>query len=183
MFLETPHLILRKFKDEDFADYCEYAIDSEMARMMGRYDFQNADEARQNFNWLKDKEPRGYVIVLKENGKVIGNLTIYDRGYSAEQHPMLAGKIGKNISLCVGRQYQRQGLMYEACCHVLDHLFNAENVDYMAYDHFDFNLPSCGLKTKLGYTELAREKIDIDGQELTEVQNILWKEEWKKPKQ
>ena len=69
MFLETPRLILRKFEESDFADYCEYAIDSDMARMMGRYDFQNEEEARLNFNWLKDKEPRGYVIVLKQPAK------------------------------------------------------------------------------------------------------------------
>lgn len=180
MFLETPRLILRKFSEEDFADYCEYAIDSEMARMMGRFDFQNESDARLNFNWLKDKEPRGYVVVLKENGKVIGNLTVYNRGYSEKQYPQLKGMIGKNISLCIGRSYQRKGLMYEAAQAVIQHLFSVEHADYIAYDHFDFNVPSCNLKKKLGYSEWNREIINIDGEMLTEVQNILWKTDWKK---
>lgn len=33
MFLETERLILRRFKEKDFPDFCEYAIDDEMSRM------------------------------------------------------------------------------------------------------------------------------------------------------
>ncbi|MBQ8598769.1 MAG: GNAT family N-acetyltransferase [Oscillospiraceae bacterium] len=174
MFLETPRLILRKFEESDFADYCEYAIDSDMARMMGRYDFQNEEEARLNFNWLKDKEPRGYVIVLKATGKVIGNFTVYGRGYSAEQYPQLAGKVGKDMSFCIGRRYQRQGLIYEACRHVVEHLFKEEQVDYIAYDHFDFNTPSRNLCHKLGFAPIGSERFSVNDEEVTGIQNILW---------
>lgn len=174
MFLETPRLLLRKFQEKDFADYCEYAIDSEMARMMGRYDFQNQEEARLNFNWLKDKEPRGYVIVLKENGKVIGNFTVYDRGFSTEQYPQLNGKLGKGLSFCISRQYQRQGLIHEACRHVIDQLFQQENADYIAYEHFDFNIPSCNLCHKLGFTPIGTDTFSIDDTEVVGIQNILW---------
>lgn len=178
MFLETPRLLLRSFEESDFADYCGYAIDSDMAKMMGRYDFQTAEEARQNFNWLKDKEPRAYLIVQKETGKGIGNLSIYERGYSPERYPMLCGKTGKNFSMCIGRAYRRQGLMYEACSAVIQHLFLNENADYLAYDHFDFNLASSNLKTKLGYTELGREECLFHDSTVWDVHNILWKADW-----
>ena len=36
MFLETERLALRKFQEDDFDDFCEYAMDDEMCRMMGR---------------------------------------------------------------------------------------------------------------------------------------------------
>ena len=50
MFLETERLILRKFRAEDFYDFCEYAIDPEMCRMMGRADIHDAASARPTFD-------------------------------------------------------------------------------------------------------------------------------------
>jgi len=46
VFLETERLILRKFEEADFDDFCEYAMDDEMSRMMGRRLLQNIDDAR-----------------------------------------------------------------------------------------------------------------------------------------
>ena len=76
MLLETERLILRRFRDSDFDDFCEFAIDKEMCRMMGREDIHDPESARFTFDWLKNHEQRGYAIVCKENDKVIGNLTI-----------------------------------------------------------------------------------------------------------
>ncbi len=36
MFLETERLMLRKWEENDFADFCAYAMDEEMSRMIGR---------------------------------------------------------------------------------------------------------------------------------------------------
>ena len=44
MFVETGRLILRKFREEDFADFCAYAMDEEMCRMMGN-DLMDTEEA------------------------------------------------------------------------------------------------------------------------------------------
>lgn len=35
MFLEKERLILRKFQEEDFPYFCEYALDQERWRLMG----------------------------------------------------------------------------------------------------------------------------------------------------
>lgn len=35
MFTETERLVLRKFHEGDFNDFCGYAMDDEMCRMMG----------------------------------------------------------------------------------------------------------------------------------------------------
>ena len=71
MFLETERLILRKFREEDFADYYDYAADREMCRMMGQYDLTDREEARACFDWLKDKEERSYAIVYKDRKSVV----------------------------------------------------------------------------------------------------------------
>lgn len=76
MFVETSRLILRKFREEDFADFCAYAMDEEMCRMMGNDLMDTEEAARVTFDWLKNKEERSYVLVLKETGRAIGNLNI-----------------------------------------------------------------------------------------------------------
>lgn len=75
-FLETERLRLRRLCAADFADFCGYAMDAEMSRMMGREDLTDPAAARRNFDWLLEHEPRAYGIVCKEDGKLIGNLNV-----------------------------------------------------------------------------------------------------------
>ena len=45
MFLETERLILRKFEEEDFEDYCGFSLgDPERDRMMGRSPLNTVEE-------------------------------------------------------------------------------------------------------------------------------------------
>lgn len=75
-FLRTDRLILRKLREEDFPDYAVYAVDDEMSRMMGRALLKTEADIRQNFNWLKDHEPRCYGLVEQNSHCLIGNLSI-----------------------------------------------------------------------------------------------------------
>ena len=144
MFLETERLILRKFREEDFEDYYAYAADREMNRMMGQYDLSDQEDARGCFDWLKDKEERSYAVVLKENGKVIGNLNVTALPDFLLEMDLeeLRGKKGVCLSFCLSRHYRRRGLMEEAVRAVIDKLFLVEGMDYVQCGHFDFNLPS-----------------------------------------
>ena len=177
MFLETKRLILRKFQEEDFDDYCAFSLgDPERDRMMGRSPLNTVEDVRLNFNWLKDKEERGYALVLKETNKVIGNLTVYNRGFSSEEHPELFGKKGFSFSLGIANEFKRQGLIFEAAQAMIDHLFSEEGADYIGAGHFNYNIPSRELQKKLGFTYLFSETIDLFGETVTELNNILWKE-------
>ncbi|MGN0977009.1 MAG: GNAT family N-acetyltransferase [Faecousia sp.] len=179
MFLETERLLLRKFREEDFEDFCEYAMDEDMCRMMGRDPMPDTDAARLNFNWLKDKEERGYVLVLKKTGRVIGNLTVGTVPAELSGLPELAGKNGRSLSFSISRHYQRKGLMQEAVTAVIDELFREEGMDYIQCGHFDFNLPSRQLQKKLGFALLHAERIDFKGEEILCVENVLWKANWR----
>ena len=75
-FVETSRLLLRRLEEADFPAYAAYAVDDEMSRMMGRAFLHAETDIRQNFDWLKDKEPRCYGIVEKANEQLIGNLNI-----------------------------------------------------------------------------------------------------------
>lgn len=175
MFLETERLILRKLREEDFADYCAYAMDLEMCRMMGNYPLDTEETARQCFDWLKDREPRCYGLVLKETGRVIGNMSVTDLPEHLQNLPALEGKQGRSMSFCISRFYQRQGLMTEALRAVIAHLFDEEGMDYVQCGYFDFNAPSKALQEKLGFTTLTTCEVDFNGENFVTVEQILWK--------
>lgn len=174
-FLRTDRLILRKFQDSDFDDFYEYARDAEMSRMMGRDFITDPESAMPTFRWLKDYEPRGYVLELKETGKVIGNLTISEPPDLVTSMPETQNRCGKSLSFSVSRAYQRRGLMSEALHAVIEHLFCAENVDYINCGYFDFNVASRELQKKLGFIRLTTESFQRDGEVYTVIEQILWK--------
>lgn len=175
MFLETERLLLRKFREEDFADFCEYAIDPEMCRMMGRENIHAAVSARPTFEWLLNREERAYALIYRETGKVIGNLTVYNSFPTQNTVKELEGKTGRSLSFSLSRQYQRRGLMFEAVSSVIDHLFHTEGADYIVCGHFDFNIPSRELLKKLGFSYLTTERFEQNGEERIGIETILWR--------
>ena len=175
MFLETPRLALRKIQEEDFADFCAYAMDEEMCHMMGRSPMDTEAAARANFDWLKNKEERCYGLVLKKTGHVIGNLTITAVPNELKELEALAGKQGKSMSFSISRHYQRQGLMSEALVAVIAHLFEEEGMDYVQCGYFDFNDASRALQKKLGFTQLTTTEFDFEGEHYVALEQILWK--------
>lgn len=175
MFLETERLILREFIPDDFADFWEYANDPEMCRTMGRDDMSDPENARFTFEWLMNREKRGYGIVLKETGKVIGNLTVTPTPDFLNDQEEFAGKQGCSMSFSISRFHQRKGLMEEALRAVIRQLFETEGMDYINCGCFDFNKPSLALQTKLGFTHLMTERFEQDGETITALEHILWR--------
>lgn len=174
-FLQTERLLLRRFREEDFAGFCAYAADAEMSRMMGREDLTDPAAARQNFDWLLHHEPRAYAILCKEDGTVIGNLNISAvPSFLAELEP-LRGKKGCALAFCLSRHYRRRGLMLEAVRAVIGRLFEEEAVDYINCGYFSFNEPSRLLQEKLGFSYLASNSFECGGEKVTAIDNILWR--------
>ncbi|WP_310442879.1 GNAT family protein [Tissierella sp.] len=175
MFIETERLVLRKFQEDDFNDFCEYAMDDEMCRMMGRRLMHSREDALWNFEWLKDKEERCYGLVYKDTGRIIGNLTVCAVPKELLKLEELKGKVGKSMSFSISKNYQRKGLMLEAVTAVVKHLFDIEGMDYIQCGHFPFNTASEMLQKKLGFKYLTTQRFDDEGIEVTSVENILWK--------
>ena len=176
MFLETQRLILRKLEETDFPDFCAFAMDDEMCLMMGRALMPDEAAARENFDWLKDREPRGYALVLKETGRVIGNLTVAKVSDWLMKRDELQGKRGVTLSFSIGRNYQRRGLMFEAVSAVLDRLLNDEHVDFVNCGYFDFNTASRELQRKLGFEYFLAVRAIVFGEERIIIENIIWNE-------
>ena len=173
MFLSTERLLLRKWEERDFPDFCAYAMGEEMSRMMGDILYTEED-TRASFDWLKDKEERGYALVLKETGRVIGNLNIVSVQEHLANLPELRGKRGVGMSFAISRQYQRQGLMSEAVKAVVEELFDCEGFEYIQCGYFSFNTASAKLQEKLGFTHLITLP-KPDDPEIITVENVLWR--------
>lgn len=174
--LRTERLIIRKFRDSDFDDFYEYAADAQMSRMMGRDLITDRASAMPTFLWLKNHEPRGYVLELKETGKVIGNLTVCEPPDSVKTMAQTKDKRGKTLSFSVSGAYQRRGIMLEALQAVIGHLFDKENIDYINCGYLDFNVPSRELQKKLGFAVLTTQSFRQDGETFTVIEQILWKD-------
>lgn len=174
MFLETEHLVLRKFQEDDFDDFCEYAMDDEMSRMMGRRLLSSREDARWNFDWLKDKEERCYGLVYKDTDKIIGNLTVCSVPTELLEFEKLKGKVGKSMSFSISKNYRRKGLMLEAVSAVIRHLLYVEGMDYVHCGHFPFNIASEMLLKKLGFEHLMTLSYCDEGKEIVGVHKIIF---------
>ena len=174
MFLETERIILRRFREDDFDDFCDFAMDDEMSRMMGRDMIQTRADARLAFTWLKSRLERGYALELKSTGRVIGSLTVSQVPRFDEVVRRLENYTGRSLSFAISRHFRRQGLMEEAVRATIAALFK-EGMDYIQCGYFDFNTASKALQEKLGFQYLTTEKIDLAGKRHTAIQRILWK--------
>ena len=179
MFLETPRLILRRFQDRDFDDVCAIATDSWRNWMIGNWQVRTEEDARAFFTWMKDREPRGYALVLKQTGRVAGDLSVYEHT-TVEDDPSLAGLTGREMSFSVAAPYRRQGLTEEACRAVIETLFDDEGVDYIADGYFDFNTASKALHEKLGFSYFCTLQVTSpEGEPRTLICCILRREAWR----
>lgn len=173
MFLETPRLTLRKFREEDFPDYAAWRADEEINRLMG-----NSGGVRETFDWLKDHEERSYVLVSKETGRVIGDLTVGTVPADLAELEALKGKRGACLSFSISREFRRRGLMTEALEAVFGRLFEEEGFDYIQCGYLDGNDASAALQTKLGFTHLITQRFQTDHTESGEAvshENVLFR--------
>lgn len=125
IFVETPRLLLRKVTQADYPYFRTYLTDKHMDEMMLRSPYNSEEDIHSGFDWFLNKEDRAYVIVHKEAGEVIGNLTVYDKvPPEVVQQEAVAGKAGKSLSFAMSPAWQRRGLMLEAVHAVIDRLFS-----------------------------------------------------------
>lgn len=176
IFVETPRLLLRKVTQADYPYFRTYLTDKHMDEMMLRSPCNSEEDIHSGFDWFVNKEDRAYVIVHKEAGEVIGNLTVYDKvPPEVAQQEAVAGKAGKSLSFAMSLAWQRRGLMLEAVHAVIDRLFSQENTDYIHCGYLSYNVPSKMLQEKLGFREIFTEHFSLDGREIEVVENVLWK--------
>lgn len=112
--LETPRLLLRRFRPEDAADMFEYASDPEVARDV-TWEAHTSIEASRGFidytiKKYVNKQVSEWGLVLKESNKFIGTCGFV---YWKPEHAKA------EIGYALSRKYWGRGLMPEAVAAVL----------------------------------------------------------------
>ncbi|HWM93781.1 MAG TPA: GNAT family N-acetyltransferase [Thermoanaerobaculia bacterium] len=172
--LETPRLILRRFRDEDLDPFLEYRNHPEVARYQSWIEWTR----EQGLDFLRDQqrvEPGDlgrwfqYAMELKAGGALIG-----DCGICLKIEKTRTAEIG--FSLAPG--HQRQGLAFEGVSRMVDHAFREMGVARIVATVIHGNDRSAALLNRLGLSHGAPERVWFKGQWAEELRFALDRADW-----
>ena len=185
--IETQRLILRPFKRGDEQDLFEY-LNEPTVHCFQCMKIKSLSHAKKEVKKRgKDKEFY-FAIVLKETGKVIGEIDAYPESADPEQRK----SVKDTFSPCwmLNPDYHGKGYAYEAAHAFFDYLFNQKGARRIYAYTEDYNLPSQKLCEKLGmrreglFMEFVSFINDQNGNPIYEntYQYAILKKEWEKQK-
>ena len=175
MDLETRRLLLRPYKENDYADYLAYFNDPELWRMLGYRPFTGEEDFRGDFQWRLEN-PGVAALVLKETGRVVGHICVGAPDPATAGREELCGKRGVSLSFSLHRDLRRQGLMSEALEALLDELLRAADFDFVISGYFSFNAASAALHRKLGFRPLFTHEERRGGETVEVIETVLIRE-------
>ena len=147
MIIETEHLILRPFTENDAADAFEY-LHEPMVHCFACMKTETMEDARKAvLDRAKDGEFY-FAITLKENGKVIGEIDAMPETAAPDEK----NAVLDTFSPCwmLNCEYQGKGYAYEAAKAFFDYLFNEKGARRIYAFTEDYNVSSQRLCEKLG---------------------------------
>ena len=178
--IETERLILRQFRESDAADVLEY-LHTPAVHCFACMKLDSLDEAKAEMK--KRAEDGLYLaIVLKESGKVIGEIFGHPEGTAPEDEVM------DTFSPCwmLNLDHSGKGYAYEAAHAYFDYLFREKGIRRIYAYTEDYNIPSQQLCERLGmrreglFMEFVSFINNPDGTPLYEntMQYAILKREW-----
>ena len=187
--IETERLLLRPFRESDAADVLEY-LSGPLPHCFAGLKLNTLDEARAEVAKRGEDTEYCFAIVLKETGRVIGEIDAQPSDYSP---PMLCSRDTAlpppdtfTPSIILNAAYHGGGYAYEAGYAFYDYLFMRKGVRRIYLYVDDYNARSQHLCEKLGLRRegLFREFVSFvdgaDGKPVYEntIQYALLKREW-----
>ena len=188
--IETERLVLRPFRESDAADVLEY-LSGPLPHCFANLKLDTLDEARAEVVKRGADPEYCFAIVLKESGKVIGEI---DAEPSTYEPPGLRSKKTMplpppdTVSPCwmLNAAYQGRGYAYEATYAFFDYLFMRKDVRRIFAYVDDDNTRSQHLCEKLGmrreglFTEYVSFVRDDEGNPVYEntFQYAILKKDW-----
>ena len=180
MLIETERLILRPFSEDDAEDVLEY-LREPTVHCFASMRLDSLEAARNEMKQRRGDELY-LAIVLKETGKVIGEIFAHPEGNEPED------EIKDTFSPCwmLNLNYSGKGYAYEAARAYFDYLFNEMEARRIYAYTEDYNLPSQRLCERLGmrreglFMEFVSFINNPDGTPLYEntMQYAILKKEW-----
>ena len=145
--IETERLILRPFAETDAEDMYEY-LEEPMVNCFACMKLDSLKEAKAEAIKKARETEYLFAIVLKETGKVIGEIDAYPETPA----PGAENAVRDTFSPCwmLNRDYQGRGYAYEAAYAFFDYLFREKGARRIYAYTEDYNLASQKLCEKLG---------------------------------
>lgn len=183
--IETERLILRPFADTDAADAFEY-LNAPMVNCFACMKVNTPEEATKAVLDRAKDEEYDFAIVLKETGKVIGEIDAMPETSAPDEE----NAVLDTFSPCwmLNRNYHGKGYAYEAARAFFDYLFHHKGARRIYAYTEDYNIASQKLCEKLGMRQegLFREFVtfvnDENGDPVYEntYQYAILKKEWER---
>lgn len=185
--IETKRLLLRTFREDDAEDVYEY-LREPAVNCFACMKLNSPEEAKASMRErIKDKEYY-FAIVLKESGKVIGEIFAHPETHAPEE-----GSIMDTFSPCwmLNKEYYGKGYAYEAAKAFFDYLFLEKGARRIYAYTEDYNVSCQKLCEKLGmrkegfFQEFVSFVADADGNPVYEntYQYAILKKEWENNRQ
>ena len=181
--IETERLILRTFREEDAADLYEY-LKEPMVHCFACMKVNSLEEAQRAVQERAKDNEYYFAIVLKENGKVIGEIDAMPETPAPDEK----NAVLDTFSPCwmLHPDYHGKGYAFEAAKAFFDYLFYRKGARRIYAFTEDYNLSSQKLCQKLGMRQegLFREFVtfvnDENGNPIYEntIQWAILKKEW-----
>ena len=185
MILETERLILRPFATGDESDLLDY-LREPLVHCFACMKIDTPEQAVKEVAERAKETEYYFAIVLKENGKVIGEIDAFPE--SGEPHSD-ENAVLDTFSPCwmLNPDYHGQGYAYEAARAFFDYLFYQKGARRIYAYTEDYNIPSQKLCEKLGmrceglFYEFISFVNDENGNPIYEntYQYAILKKEWK----
>ena len=182
--IETDRLILRPFCAEDAADVFEY-LKAPMVNCFACMKVHSLKEAQKAVMERAEDAEYTFAIVLKENGKVIGEIDAHPESSQPDKAENFAED---TFSPCwmLHPDYHGKGYAFEASHAFFDYLFHQKGARRIYAYTEDYNLPSQSLCKKLGmrqeglFIEFVSFVNDAEGNPIYEntMQWAVLKKEW-----
>ena len=147
MTIETERLLLRPFQEGDAEDVFEH-LNEPAVNCFASMKLHSIEEAREEVLKRSSETEYYFAIVLKESGKVIGEIDAYPE--PADEHG--ADSEMDTFSPCwmLNKAYHGKGYAYEAAYAFFDYLFNDKGARRIYAYTEDYNKSSQHLCEKLG---------------------------------
>jgi len=175
MILETDHLILRPWVEDDAEELYKYAKDPDVGPMAGWPVHTSVENSREIIRSVLSA-PETYAVCLKETGKPIGSIGLH-RSDLAEAEDEY------ELGYWIGKPYWGPGLIPEASREILRYSFEDLGMNRIWCGYYDGNEKSRRVQVKLGF-EYQRKTEGIEVKLLNEVRtghsNLMTKERWQK---
>ena len=177
MILQTKHLILRPWSEDDAEELYKYASDPEVGPPAGWQPHISVENSREIIRTVLSA-PETYAVCRRVDGKPIGNVGLH-------RNDLAEGEDEYELGYWIGKPFWGQGLIPEASREVLRYAFEELRMNRIWCGYYEGNVKSRRVQEKLGFVyHHTTEGIKLS--QMNEVRTghamLLTKEQWLKLK-